>query len=503
MLAFQTTRECAHLPTIAIEWPLILALTLLAGCGGTSGSDTSAVPAPLSARNINLIFVASEDLAFEASGDVNPDTANLTNKGLQRSLMMATFLRRHVLRGRNAAGVYALEPMSHLQTASKYPDMVASEAIEQFALQNQITLSGGGQSFTANSYPINASYAAGLMPSGVATPAVPCASCQGLDFADQAGNNGNLVAGIIGAKAAGFYVFSAPWETTSNLLATINQLEGYNLTVPSNYAGPNVVYAISIAPSGGARLITFNSNLKPLSIYPVLPAPGAASTPCTAQAHFTITVDSSNVGVVIPPSINKNETLYMIRHAEAHPIGSFEDGNYVCAGQWRALDLPNALRGRINPQQIYSIDPAQVIPGGLTDASGKSTWSYVRPSLTVEPYAIANNLPYGLAASFELIAQNPPQLATVASDFFFTGGQFNNQTVLMAWEHDHIPTTVNALLASYFPGGGGPAPAPGWPDDDYDTIWTVTLDGAGNLTIDNSMCEGIDSATLPATCPEF
>ncbi len=95
---------------------------------------------------------------------------------------------------------------------------------------------------------------------------------------------------------------------------------------------------------------------------------------------------------------------------------------------------------------------------------------------------------------------NSPQRA---SDFFFTGGQFSNQTVLMAWEHDHIPPTVNALLASYFPGGGGPAPAPGWPDDDYDTIWTVTLDGAGNLSIDNSICEGIDTATLPATCPEF
>ncbi len=202
---------------------------------------------------------------------------------------------------------------------------------------------------------------------------------------------------------------------------------------------------------------------------------------------------------MIPPTINKNETLYMIRHAEAHPIASFEDGNYVCAGQWRALDLPNALRGQITPQQVYSIDPAQVAPGGES-AAGLSDWSYVRPSLTIEPYAIANHLPYGLVAGFELLAMNSPQLA---SNFFFTGGQFSNQTVLMAWEHDHIPPTVNALLASYFTGGGGAAPAPGWPDDDYDTIWTVTLDGAGNLSIDNSMCEGIDTATLPVTCPEF
>ena len=51
-----------------------------------------------------------------------------------------------------------------------------------------------------------------------------------------------------------------------------------------------------------------------------------------------------------------------------------------------------------------------------------------------------------------MLAQNPPQLATQASDFFFTGGQFSNQTLLVGWEHDHIPTTVNALLSTYHGG---------------------------------------------------
>jgi len=31
----------------------------------------------------------------------------------------------------------------------------------------------------------------------------------------------------------------------------------------------------------------------------------------------------------------------------------------------------------------------------------------------------------------------------------------------------------------------------------------VTLDAVGNLTVDNAKCEGIDSASLPATCPMF
>ena len=56
--------------------------------------------------------------------------------------------------------------------------------------------------------------------------------------------------------------------------------------------------------------------------------------------------------------------------------------------------------------------------------------------------------------------------------------------------------------SSYFPTYSGPK-APAWPDSDYDTIWTVTLDDKGNLTVDNALCEGIDSAKLPVTAPQF
>ena len=49
---------------ISVVWPLLLvfALTLLAGCGGGSSPDSTA---PLSADNINLIFVVSPDLAYQ------------------------------------------------------------------------------------------------------------------------------------------------------------------------------------------------------------------------------------------------------------------------------------------------------------------------------------------------------------------------------------------------------------------------------------------------------
>ena len=116
------------------------------------------------------------------------------------------------------------------------------------------------------------------------------------------------------------------------------------------------------------------------------------------------------------------------------------------------------------------------------------------------PYAIANNLPYNLVANFYIGSAKDQRVAELTRDFFFTGGTFSNQTILLSWEHEHIPPIVNALLASY---QGDGQTAPSWPDDDYDTIWTVTLDAEGNVTVSNMLCEGIDSGKLPVAPPQF
>ena len=474
---------------------LFLALTLLAGCASSSGSNTTA---PLSADNINLIFVVSPDLAYHASGDVDTSTANLTNQGLQRSLLMATYLKKQVLGTKNVTSIYVLEPMTHLQTANNYPDMAAIGYIQQFALLNQITLTGvggaGSPFYTANSFPLNAS----PVTSSIAKPLNFCPDCQGLDFNNTGSNNDSLVAGIIAINVPGFYVFSAPWETISALMANINAQQGYNLSLPASFQGPNYVYAISIIPSGSASLATFDSNLNPLSTYPVLPTPVAAAAcpgPSTIPQLFNIAATAG----VITAGINTNQTMYLIRHAEAHPWSGWDDGNFVAAGQWRALALPDALRGKISPTQVYSIDPAQVYPGAYITA-GNSSFSYVRPSLTAWPYAIANNLPYYLVSEFEIFDPGSPA-ATVR--YFFFDPKFSGQTILLAWEHAHFPYIINALLG-YYPGGSTQELAPdAWPGNDYDTIWTVKTDAEGNLTVNNALCEGIDSALLPDTAPPF
>jgi hypothetical protein len=384
------------------------------------------------------------------------------------------------------------------------------ETMQQFAMLNQISLSYQANApVGANSYPVNVSYSSARLPDDVETPLINCPnvssggaySCQGLDFRDLNDANEVLVSGIVRENVPGFYVFAAPWETISRLMTRINQAENYGLAIPTQYAGANYIYAISIVASGATGLKTYNSSLDPPYSYPILPPGRIVHAPClpASSGHtFHVTVNGGVGGAVVPAGINTNSTLYFVRHAEAHPTSWWEDGNYYGAGQWRALALPEALQGKIRPSIVYSIDPAQVTPGSSSRLG--NFYSYVRTNMTVLPYAIANNLPYRLATTFELAAQNPPQTATDAANFFFFGGRFSSKAALVGWEHDHIPTTVNALLAAYH---GSSQTVPAWPDDDYDTVWTVKLDAHGNVSVDNLTCEGIDSSALPPTPPQF
>ncbi len=484
---------------------LFMTMMLFAGCGGGGGGGGSeSNPAtPLSAADINLIFVTSPDLAYHTPGDVQPDTANLTAQGLRRSLMMATFLQDQVLGGENVDKIYALSPMSHLQTVNNYPNMAAIGFIQHFALLNQNTLPiTPTETYTANTFPINVSYTRSGVPGGVVRPSSFCPDCTGLDFNND-DQNVDLVSGIIKSQIPGYYVFSAPWKTLRTLLAAIDARHGYGINPPSDFLGSNYVHAISITSSGDARLNTFNSGANPMNTYPVLPPVAAAAC---AQTQPPVVLTGGVNGVAIPPGINRNSKVHLIRHAEAHPGPEFrfENGNYVGAGQWRALSLAHALKDKISPDVVVSIDPAAV-----WYQIGSMRFSYVRPSLTILPYVVARNLPFHLAAGVSLEspwtrAHDPGNKsgARDTSDFLFTGGAFSNQTVLVVWESQHSKPFLNALIRSY---GGNNIPLleEGWPPGKYDVIWTVTLDAQGNLTIDNELCQGIDSASLPEAAPRF
>ena len=196
------------------------------------------------------------------------------------------------------------------------------------------------------------------------------------------------------------------------------------------------------------------------------------------------------------PPYNTNETVYFIRHAEAHPSKSFDNGNYVCQGHWRALSAPPALLKQLGgtPDYIYSSDPSEAY-GGYS----RETLTYVRPALTLNPFSIANNadaLPLNLVTPTQAMWNNPQGLI----NFLFTEKQFAGKRVLVAWEHKNIEAAVSILVNAYkYPYG---LPLPTWNSQDYDSIWRVSLDGSGNLTVIGG-CEGLTSenVSLPVYCP--
>jgi hypothetical protein len=177
-------------------------------------------------------------------------------------------------------------------------------------------------------------------------------------------------------------------------------------------------------------------------------------------------------------------------------------------GDWRALYIPQSLEGKIKtPDHIYAVDPAQFLKG--MPAMGQTEdmyYSYVRPAMTIAPYAILHDIPLELASGFNYCdpakAKFGPQVDAAIS-FFFMGGNFSNKTVMVDWEHVHIQELSQVLLARYFENVSDVPILPNWPGTDYDTVWTITIDGDGNLTISNSIYQGIKSSTLPSTAPTF
>jgi len=443
---------------------------------------------PLSSSDINLIFVVSPDVNYSDKGDVHESTANLTNQGLNRSLKLASYLKQTVLGDNNVTRIYALQPISYIQNG--HPYMASLSFIQQFAMLNPTTLSiSDSNTLTAYSTPIKVSYS----PHGLPTQSVNLEeynqSLAGLSFGDINGSNELVTSDIVSAKKAGYYVFSAPWQTTIGVMEKVKKKYGYNIELPSKFQSSNTIYAIAIKADDtkSATLKTYKADIVPDTSYPTLPKQIATNVPCSS------TYFDYNATMPKNSNINKNQTVYFIRHAEAHPDGtSWDDGNYIATGQWRSLLLPTALEGKIEPSMVVSTDPSQIIGAEYSDNA-----SYVRPSLTAQPYAIANNLP------FYVIYGSLWSDVGATIEHLFYDNSLSGKTVLVAWEHWHIELVAESFLSSSHYFDKPSSSYPKWGYDDYDSIWTFTLDGDGNLNVKNNLCEGIDSSELPILAPIF
>lgn len=424
---------------IAITLITLMGL-VIAACnnGGNTSTTTQASIPQLNQNAINFIFVQS----FESNSTFN----NLSIQGFNHSLLFGQLLNQ--ITASQIAGIYALNPASDI--VNNYPNMAAIQSIENYAVLN-----GRGINDTLPNNPHEiASFISNI-----------------LSNSSTGSTNGN-------------YILALPAATIN---ATLNGLS----SVPNLYfnyqplTNSNQYAILSIANMANVTMNTYTDGITPSNNYPQLKlTTGAQCLESSVVIHSTGTP---------PANINTNETVYFVRHVEAHPTNNFDNGNYVCQGQWRAIGANPILLGIMGgmPDYVYSSSPA--------DEYDSSTfpYTYVRPSLTINPFTIQYNQPLNLIESTQFAWGNYESLV----QYFFTGNEFNNKTVLVAWEHATIDNAVQYLFTNTY-NQTLPANLPTWSYTDYDTVWKLQTDGQGNLTFSNT-CEGIADQTLPLSCPLF
>ena len=290
---------------------------------------------------------------------------------------------------------------------------------------------------------------------------------------------------LLANQPQGIYFISASLPTARLL---IKGLTGSDVPFTGDGA-----YAVISGPTAD-RLTAqvFHDGIAARSRFPAVPVPGPAA--CS--------VPPTVITAKAPPGLHPypSRTVLFVRHVEAHPSTNFENGNYVCQGQWRALgatDILARLLGR-TPDAIVSSNTA-----GLIACNG--TCSYIRPLLTVTPFAIKHGMPVTLAPfdwtdatdlAYWLFDKSSPY----ASDLH--QADKDPSLILVGWEHAHIVAAVKALFAQMYQDPAAAAKLPAWSYTDYDTVWKLSTDAQGNLTFSNT-CEGIPSAALPNVCPAF
>ncbi len=411
---------------------LVLPLAVFAGPPATP---------PLSLNAWNLVFVPS----FEA----NPKTNNLSIQGLNHALRFGQLLNTLTAgKEREVQGLYAY--------ALNPNDMTPLESIAPYAvLQNRAVSTGVVTSGPVTTYGA-ASY---------------------------------FLSDLLNNQPRGIYLIAMP---PALIPSTVAALTG--APPPSPWVAPVPPNQYTVLTTAGGKLVAnvYDDGIPPHTTYPNLPA-NPTSTYARPQRAVGFTVPKPKNS---PFQFNTQQTVYFVRHVEAHPNGSFENGNYVCQGQWRAIGatglLDKALGGKVDTILTTNLN-------GLIGCNGRCT--YIRPALTIAPYAIQrgqalklagfqwNDAP-ALAAS--LFTRNTP----------YSDPAYDNARTLVAWEHAHIVKAVDYLISTLYGASKQAAALPDWSYTDYDTVWKLQTNEQGDLTFSNT-CEGLESESMPSTCPAF
>jgi hypothetical protein len=174
-----------------------------------------------------------------------------------------------------------------------------------------------------------------------------------------------------------------------------------------------------------------------------------------------------------PPEQAKGETIVLIRHGEKPPQGL---GQLNCKGLNRALALPDLLIKRYGkPDFIYAPNPSIQV----NDRSSTS-YSYVRPLVTIEPTAIRLGMPVNTQIGFNETDKLQKELMQPT---------YAHSLIFVAWEHIALYQFARQMLLS---SGKDPNVVPDWPNSDYETIYIFHVIRSGgtphvNFTIAKEM----------------
>lgn len=296
------------------------------------------------------------------------------------------------------------------------------------------------------------------------------------------------ITNLLANQPQGIYVFAMRADSINALLPTLLPAEAQSVSI----SGPHQYAVVTIA-GGTANAAVFDDGLTPKREYPKLDLSDMKSGGSCPQTPTQFKIQKPAKS---PFALNRNQTVSFIRHVEAHPNDPFENGNYVCAGQWRALGANKILKDKIGglPDHILTTNPKDII-----GCSGSC--SYIRPTLTIEPFAVEYDRKVDIAEfpwsdaktlAAALFTQNSP----------FSRSDYANAKTLVAWEHVHIDDAIRYLISTIYQAPDALKKLPSWSYTDYDTIWTIRIDDKGDLYFSND-CEGLDTARLPSTCPAF
>ncbi|TXT39724.1 MAG: hypothetical protein FD135_1966 [Comamonadaceae bacterium] len=398
---------------------------------------------PLNRNAWNIVFVQS----FEAS----PTTNNLSAQGFNHALLFGQLLNT-ITAGKSAD----VRQIGSLASKSNPQDMTAIQSIEPYAVLNNrgvshtVVNSGGITAYNSPAYIIN---------------------------------------NILSNQPHGNYIMAMP---AAMINSTVAALSDPTAPVVSLTPGNTNQYLVLSVENARTAVTVYEDNIKPAAHYPDLNLKPTAHYACP-QSPVTFTAAKPKTSKF---QFNTGQTVLFVRHVEAHPNSAFENGNFVCQGEWRAIGankiLLDKIGGKVN--NILTTNPGNLI-------GCDSNCAYVRPSLTISPFTIAHQQPLTLAGfqwndaptlAASLFTQNTP----------YSSQAFNQATTLVAWEHEHIQEAFQYLFNTLYQNPEAAQKIPQWSFTDYDTLWKLQTNDKGDITFSNS-CEGIDSNALPSTCPAF